>query len=167
MTRVARNLFLIAFTLVSVFGAAGRVQAQDMFGSPLIGKEAPSVSLQKLKGGAESFQDAINGKKAVMIFWATWCPHCREQLQAINASKAELDQKDIAVLLVNVGESKSQVEKFLKEKGYEFDVFMDTDSAAAELYQVLGIPTIVLIGSDGKVRDVQYQFPREYADILK
>ncbi len=167
MTRAVRDLLLITVVLFSIFGVAGSAQAQNMFGSPLIGQEAPNISLQMLKGESGSFRDAIDGKKAVMIFWATWCPHCREQLKAISASKAELDQNGIVVLLVDIGESKTQVQKFLKDKGYDFNVFMDVDSAAAEMYQVLGIPTIVLIGADGKIRDVQYQFPREYADILK
>ncbi|MBF0123626.1 MAG: redoxin domain-containing protein [Candidatus Omnitrophica bacterium] len=167
MIRVVRNLFLILFVLSSVFVSGGCVQAQNRFENSLIGNEAPNSSLEKLKGGSGNFQDEISGKKAVIIFWATWCPHCREQLQAINTSKAELDQKDIAVLLVDIGESKAQVNKFLKDKGYDFDVFMDKDSKAAELYQVLGIPTIVLVGSDGKVRGVQYQFPQEYEEILK
>ena len=68
--------------------------------------------------------------------------------------RADLEQKGIAAVLVNIGESQSQVQRFLKDKGYDFDTFMDTDSVVAEMYQVLGIPTIVFVGGDGKIRDI-------------
>ena len=45
-------------------------------------------------------------KKAILIFWATWCPHCYEDIGAINDSFASIENKGIKIILVDVGESR-------------------------------------------------------------
>lgn len=167
MARGIRDFLLVFFAFFSIVTFTGCVQAQDMFSSPLVGKTAPDFTLQRISGISRSLQDTCDGKRAVVIFWATWCPHCREQLQILHEKKQALEAKDIVIIPVNIGEGKAQIQRFLKDKGYDLDVFMDEDSSVAEMYQVLGIPTVVFIGKDGKVRDVAYQFPEDYEDILK
>ncbi|MBF0569730.1 MAG: TlpA family protein disulfide reductase [Candidatus Omnitrophica bacterium] len=155
---------IVALSSVSVFAQG---PSADMFANPLIGKPAPDFKLESVKGGTVPLRDIIKGKKAILFFWATWCPHCREQLSALNANKAKIDSEGIVVRLVNVGEDKSKVEKFLKQKGYSFDVLLDVNSEASEIYQVVGSPTLVFIGSDGVIRDIEFGFPDDYEQILK
>ena len=72
--------------LVFVVGGIGFAGAQE---SPLIGKKAPDFTLERLSGKSASLSEVIKDKKAILFFFATWCPHCREQLKQISARKAE------------------------------------------------------------------------------
>ena len=143
---------------------AGNVVAQD---SPLIGKRAPDFTLERLSGKSASLSDVIEGRKAILFFFATWCPHCREQLAAMAAKKAEFEKEGVVLALVDIGERKEMVAKFLQAHGVDNDAFLDVDSLASEDYKVLGIPTLVFVGADGKVRYVEYGLPENYLEILK
>jgi len=50
----------------------------------------------------------------------------------------------------------ADVEAFVAELGLTFPILLDTESLVSEdLYQVLGLPTSVLIGRDGTVRAIR------------
>lgn len=166
MKSILRSFLSVAIAAVAVFGAAGCVKAQDFFGNPLIGRKAPSFTLDTVRGEEIALDDAIKGQKAVLVFWATWCPHCRTQVVALNSKKAEMEKQGIVILLVDIGESPRVVQRFMDSKGLDFNVLLDADSAIAEKYQVAGVPTLVFIGADGKVRESLHVFPSEYLDIL-
>jgi peroxiredoxin len=155
-----------AYFLVMVFilSGAGCAGAQE---SPLMGKKAPDFTLERLSGKSASLSELIKDKKAILFFFATWCPHCRSQLKEIAARKADFDKDGIVVALVDIGEPKNKVAEFLKTHGMDNDVFLDSQSFVSETYQVLGVPTLVFIGSDGRVRLVEYGLPDDYQQILK
>ena len=153
------KLFFSGFlVMVLILGAAQVVRAQE---SSLVGKKAPDFTLARLSGRSVSLSELIKDKKAILFFYATWCPHCREQL------KNELDKEGILVQLVDIGEPKDKVAAFQQAKGIDNDTFLDEQSLVAETYEVLGVPMLVFIGTDGKVRDVEYGLPENYQEILK
>ena len=88
-------------------------------------------------------------------------------MKEISTRKAEFDKDGIVLALVDIGEPKNKVAAFLKAHGMDSDAFLDTDSLVSETYQVLGVPTLVFIGTDGKVRFVEYGLPENYQEILK
>ena len=54
----------------------------------LIGKPAPDFTLDTLSAKQVNMTSYRSGKKAIIFFWATWCPHCRVQLKELNARRA-------------------------------------------------------------------------------
>ena len=159
------KLFLSGIlAMLLMAGFTGFVSAQE---SPLIGKKAPDFTLERLSGKSASLIDIIKDKKAIVFFFATWCPHCRSQLKEIASRKAEFEKDGIVVALVDIGEPKDKVVAFLKSHGLDNDAFLDVESFVSEAYQVMGVPTLVFIGMDGKVRYVEYGLPDNYQEILK
>ncbi len=146
--------------------SAGCVNA-GLYDHPLVGKKAPDFKLTYHKGGEASLEGLRKDGSAVIFFWATWCPHCREQINQMDAQRSVLEKMGAAVILVDIGESPAVVEKFLAAKKYDINVLLDKDSSVAEAYQVVGVPTIVLIGADGSIRDISNVFPENYAQLLK
>lgn len=149
---------------VLLLGGAGCAGAQE---SPLVGKKAPDFTLERISGQPGSLDAMISGKKAILFFFATWCPHCRSQMKDMAARKAEFDNEKIVLVLVDIAESKDTVAAFLKSYGMDNDAFIDTDSFISETYGVVGVPMLVFIGADGKVRFVEYGLPDDYQEILK
>lgn len=134
---------------------------------PLIGKQAPEFTLARLKGEASNFTNARAGKKAVIIFWATWCPHCHEELARLSKTIGEIEQKGIKILLVDVGETKEEVKAYFDNKGYDFNSFLDEENALQEPYAIVGVPTVVFVNEQGIVKSVLHDFPDDFEMYFK
>lgn len=66
---------------------------------------------------------------------------------------------------VNIQESPSKVRDFLRERKATYPNVLDQDAAVARKFQIRGIPAIVLIDAQGKIRYQGYQLPsREVID---
>jgi AhpC/TSA family protein len=69
----------------------------------------------------------------------------------IETLQQERRGQKFAVLLVDVRESPEKVAAWVKAKGVTPTVVLDRDGAVTALYRVVGTPTAVLIGRDGKM----------------
>ena len=131
-----------------------------------IGKEAKEFTLNILNGGETSLTEFREGKKAIIFFWATWCPHCRTALSELNEKKTEIKNLGIKIIPVDVGESAEIVGKYFDKNNIEMDVFLDEKSAIAEAYGVVGVPSFYFIGKDGIVRDVLHGLPEDLEKVF-
>lgn len=133
----------------------------------LKGKAAPDFSLATFAGQNVKLSDQ-KGKVVVVDFWATWCPPCRKSLPHIQAMSAdqELAGKGLVVWAVNARETKDIVGAFMKSNNFTFTVPMDADGKAMAEYMVSGIPTTVVVGRDGNVKDVFVGFGDGSAKLI-
>ena len=104
--------------------------------------------LEDLAGNKVSLS-SFKGKKVFLNFWATWCPPWKAEMPDIEKYYQETKDTDVVILAVNVGEDRKTVESFIKDKGYNFKVLLDTTGKVSQLYQVTGIPTSYFIGTEG------------------
>lgn len=153
--------------VLAVSITAGSASAQGFLDHPLKGKAAPDFILNTFNAKDVKFSDVSKGKKAIIFFWATWCPHCREQIQALKDRLPKLAKDGIEIVLVDIGEDLPVVKKFMQAKKYDFNVFLDSNSYVAEIYQVYGVPSLFFVGKDGKIREMLNVFPDDYEEILK
>ena len=135
--------------------------------NPGIGQKAKDFTLNTLNAKNVNMTKFRNGKKMIMFFWATWCPHCREQLAQLNGQRQEIERKGIKIILVDLGEGKEQVRSYVKKNKVNLDVFLDEDESLSEEYQIEGVPTLVFIGQDGVTKAVKHYLPENYEEILE
>lgn len=107
------------------------------------------------------------GDKAIVYFWATWCPNCGDYLKDLNGRQAKFAEEGIKILPVNIGDPKKQVENYLKKNNIEIDIFMDAKGELESAYQVYGVPTFYFISSNGKIIAVRHRLPDDYHTLLK
>jgi thiol-disulfide isomerase/thioredoxin len=115
-----------------------------------VGDAAPDFALKDLSG-AEVSLASLKGKVVVLDFWATWCGPCKAAMPVIQKLHDEYASKGVAVLGVNTWEQNQKaVRDYIASKKYTYPCLLDGDKLA-EAYGVPGIPTLVVIGKDGKV----------------
>jgi cytochrome c biogenesis protein CcmG/thiol:disulfide interchange protein DsbE len=121
----------------------------------LKGKPAPDFKLATANDKQVALSE-LKGKVVVVDFWATWCPPCRKSLPHVQKLSEDQSRfkEGLRVLAVNAREPKAKIEPFMQENKYTFAVPMDSTGKTMGAYQVSGIPTTVVIGRDGVVRDV-------------
>lgn len=94
--------------------------------------------------------DTLQGRPAVVHFWATWCPVCDLEQEMID-SLAE-DYPVITVAMLS-GET-TDVVAYLKQEGVDYPVINDPKGNIARRYGVHGVPASFVLDGNGEVRFV-------------
>lgn len=119
------------------------------------GKTAPDFLLRETSGERVKLSD-LKGNVVLLDFWATWCPPCQASLPHLQeaSDNQAWASRGLVVWAVNARQSAQDVSDFLDRKGYTFTALLDSDGTAMSEYGVHGIPMTVIVGRDGKVRNV-------------
>ncbi len=134
----------------------------------LVGKDAEDIELAML-GSDDKFKlSSYKGKKIVILdFWATWCGPCVRALPILMEGAKEFADKDVILIGVNQQENPATIKSFLEKKDWDLKVVLDADGKAAGKYFVRGIPQTVIVGKDGKVKNVHVGLSPTLKDDLK
>jgi cytochrome c biogenesis protein CcmG/thiol:disulfide interchange protein DsbE len=117
-----------------------------------VGGAVPDWRLRCADGSRVSFHEALGDGPVLVSFWALWCRPCLRELPHLDALAAETAGR-LTVLAVNVDSSKgvARVRPYLKAKGLDLTVPLDTAGDVSRLLQVGGtIPFLVLYDADGR-----------------
>jgi len=128
--------------------------APDETAAPETGNLAPDFQLQTLDGQTFSLS-GVRGKPVLLNFWTTWCGPCRFEMPFLQEIYDEYSDKGLALITVDIGESKSDVENFLQREGLSLPALLDSQAEVARLYRVAAIPTTFFIDKDGIIRGRQ------------
>ena len=115
-----------------------------------IGKQAPDFSLVDRAGTAVSLS-SMKGKVVLLDFWSITCVPCKLEMPAL-LDVAHLYPVEGVVLLGISFDPKTKSQHWLDSNQYDLRNLTDLDFAASDAYQVHGIPALVMIGADGKVK---------------
>ena len=126
---------------------------------------AEDFTLQDLSGNNISLSD-FYGKPVILFFWTTWCPHCRRALSNFNNEYDNLKNIGIELLAIDVGESESRVESFINKNSITYPVLLDHSGDVSKEYDVLGVPTVILINKEGGIVSVSNGLPADYKSLL-
>jgi peroxiredoxin len=113
-----------------------------------IGRTAPDFTLRGAYGG-EYGLDSFRGRPVLLVFWNTNCGICRHELPILDNLHGEAARNGVEIACVNIGDvdGARQVMRPLHLLN-----LVDADGHAARSYGVSGVPKLVLIGADGKIR---------------
>lgn len=113
-------------------------------------RPAPPFSLEDVSGRKVSTAD-WKGKVVIVNFWATWCPPCRQEIEALIALQAKY-QAQLQVIGVSEDEdSPEKVLQFARKTGINYPVVMATKALTAEYGGVPALPTSFVIDQSSRV----------------
>ena len=120
----------------------------------LLGASPPeALSLRTLDGVAVEVAREPGESALVVHFWASWCPECVGELQALAQSANACGAGGgVRVLAVNVGESADEARHFAKEHGVILPLLLDAGGRAWRLAGLRGLPANLIYTSEGVER---------------
>lgn len=160
----------MAVALVVVFGAAiyfydrwqggtGKPPAGESGATaPGSGQPAAPFSLPDLKG--DTFDSAsLNGKPAVINFFATWCPPCRGEIPGFVEVYEKYKGQGFVLVGISLDtDTREKLPAFVEEQKISYPVLLGDPSTARAYGGVSAIPTTFFIGKDGAIRNVHVGF---------
>ena len=164
-----RAIAILALSVVfSIAGCSGQKEVVDtQAGASLT--PGQKFTLKNLNGEDVRLEDQLKAHQAVLLnFWATWCAYCVEEMPDLIKFQAENSSKGFTIIGVNAGESQDQVAPFVKKMELNFPVVLDEEMDVAQQYGLVGIPTSILINSEGKIIGKYNSFSRRLqSDVAK
>lgn len=114
-------------------------------------KPAPNFTLKSLQGKNLKLSE-MTGNVVLINFWASWCGPCREEMPLLNALHKKYEPLGFTVLGVNVEEKADNARGFLNDFPVDFPVLLDNKNQVSKLYNVVAMPTTVVVDRDGNMR---------------
>ena len=100
---------------------------------------------------ATKLSQHIDGKVALIDFWASWCGPCRAEIPNIAEMHKKYADKGVVVIGLNVWDKPEAQQKTIETMNMTWLQLADTTKVATDTYGVNGIPQIMLIGKDGTI----------------
>ena len=112
----------------------------------------PNIQLESLDGTTMDIAKAYQGKALLINFWATWCPHCVEEIPSMNRALQQLDDEKFAMVSISYKDTRALLEAFVKEVKVDFPILLDVDGNVSEQWNIFAFPSSFLVDANGLIR---------------
>lgn len=134
---------LLVFTFCSVVIAPLNAATLD--------QPAPDFTLKSLSGKNLKLSEYA-GNVVMLNFWASWCGPCRKEMPLLNALQKKYEALGFVILGINVEQELKLAKSFLADTPVDFPVLFDSSNAVSQAYDVIAMPTTILIDRSGNMR---------------
>ena len=119
---------------------------------PVEGLSLQDIRLRDIDGKDVDLKRDHVGKALLVTFWATWCPHCVEEIPSMNRALAQMDKSRFAMVSVSYKDTDAIMNAFRKKVPMDFPVLMDRTGDVSKAWKVYAFPSSFLIDRSGRVR---------------
>lgn len=92
------------------------------------------------------------GKWVVINYWATWCTYCEREIPGLNSFyRAHADR--VAMFGFNYDDP-GNLSRHINKMGVQFPTLVNDPKASFGIRSISGLPTTLVIGPDGRLKDV-------------
>lgn len=144
--RLGLNFLRITVVLVALAFSLGCDKKQGV----KIGDTPPDFSGTDISGEFVGPRQ-VKGKVVVLYFWTDSC--CGERLKLLEPFYRRHRDRGLAVLAINVGDSRETVESYVRETALPFSFQTDDHKMLSGRYGVFGFPTIFVLDRNGVIRE--------------
>jgi len=151
------SLFIAGFMVLLL---AGTVSCSDDRQPPVVPKAAEGKArdfvLKDLRGRKFVLSEH-RGKPVLIIFSTTWCPTCRSEIPFYKKIHDTYAARGLVMVNVDIEEPLDKVSRFADRYQLPYRVLLDDKGLVAKAYQIVGVPTMVLLDQNGVLISRQYQ----------
>jgi thiol-disulfide isomerase/thioredoxin len=117
-----------------------------------VGKTAPDFVIPGENGHPIHFSD-FRSEYLLVIFWATWCPHCTEWLPQID-QLYRTKKNSVEVLTISLDQDEKQWKEYLTEKKFTWYNGCDFKGWNGEMtldFNIYATPTLIVLDRKRKI----------------
>jgi thiol-disulfide isomerase/thioredoxin len=111
------------------------------------GKQVPEIVIPRDPKGALVLSE-IPSRYILVVFWASWCPHCNDMLPKLQKLYDRYARTDLEIVAISVDQKKKEWEDAIKNNGYSWINYSELkgwDCSIAYDYGIRATPTMILI----------------------
>ncbi len=140
-----KTMLLTIFLLFSVV-LSGELRADE------VRPKAPPFELISLKG-EKITQENLIGKVTLVVFWASWCGTCQNELPKIARLQKKLRGKPFQVFAIGFKDTRKNIGRYVAshQKAFPFQVFYDTQNRVSRRFGARVTPTLFLFDKNGEL----------------
>ena len=144
--------FTASLSLVGVLSpSAAAAQERGELGIAL-GERPELVEIEDLQGNAVSLAQYVEGRPALIEFWARWCELCEAlHPQMVDVHTRYGDRVGFVAVAVAVAQSQRSVRRHLEGMPMGFPVLWDEGGRAVRAFLAPGTSYIVVLDAEGRV----------------
>ncbi|MEX0702516.1 MAG: redoxin domain-containing protein [Planctomycetales bacterium] len=127
--------------------ATGAMHRLDLNGKPL------ELAGAGLRGGNIDVRQ-LRGKVVLVVFWATWCKPCTEDLPRLRDAYEQHRGQGFEILGVNLDGTTDETDAYIRQHRVTWPHIHDPgglQSAPARTFGIVSLPTMFLVDKEGKV----------------
>ena len=114
------------------------------------GSLAPDFSAVDLDGGQQSLR-RYRGQAVLLDFWAIWCGPCREEAPVLRTLHERYEPQGLAIIGIS-SDKPEDVQKYTGVEHHTWAQIVEGENGPLyTLFRVVGLPTHVLVGRDGRI----------------
>lgn len=129
----------------------------------LEGQIAPRIDGVDLQGQERSTEPTE--KPVLLVFWASWCLPCREEVPAVNALVEAYGER-VTILGINMGENAAVANRVSEELGMHYPSLQDPQSKIASDWRVRTLPLGVVLDMEGRIQFRGHGLPSQPTVLL-
>lgn len=142
-SQVRRLLVSLTVLVVLVAGPAHAVVPGDI--------APPWTGVDLITDQEVSFPEVLDGKPAVLIFWATWCPYCKAFMPYVAEIQADYAQQGVQIISFNTKErGRGDPQSYARDLGYPLLAIGAADAIGND-YDIPFIPGLLVVNGEGVV----------------
>ena len=118
------------------------------------GNNAPELAMPDINGNYFLLSQMKPRSYVVILFWASWCPHCQKEMPEILNYYHQMRDKGVDFIGVSLDDKKSDWLDYIKQNKLDWTNISDLrryDSEAIKLYALRGTPTFFVLDDSLKI----------------
>ena len=145
-------LVIVAIAALAVFSTTGGDGAQSFTpndeGLIPAGEKAPAFTAETVGGGSVSVGEG-GAQATMLVFFATWCPHCQDEAPVMSELESQYDGLRMVMVGIDGEDDPGKVQQFVEE--YDIESPAVYEPALGSEYRVSGYPTTYVLNKDSEV----------------
>lgn len=139
---------IAAFAVLSTTGGGSENFTPNDEGLIPVGQKAPSFTAETVGGGSVSVGDG-GAKATMLVFFATWCPHCQNEAPILSEIEGQYEGLRMVMVGIDGEDNPAKVGEFVER--YDIESPAVYEPRLGSEYGVSGYPTTYVLDEGNEV----------------